>query len=245
MLITCEWCKQTVERAAKRRFCSPLCLKQSMQLPERPCPVCQVMFRPEKSKQKCCSLACYNSTSAKARTAPEPDPVPGARWIPLTQGKFALVDESLHSTISQYNWCAVKVGGDRFYAKRVIYKDGEAISLHMHNFILNTPKGFMCDHRNGDGLDNRGQNLRIVNQAQNSTNTTERGSSGYKGVYALKDGRYQAKLIKDGHLIYGGRFDTAEEAAKKYDELAREHHGQFGRYNFPRPGERSAKKAED
>ncbi len=30
----------------------------------------------------------------KPRLAPEPPPVTGARWIPLTQGRFALVDES-------------------------------------------------------------------------------------------------------------------------------------------------------
>lgn len=41
----------------------------------------------------------------------------------------------------------------------------------LHRFILQPPHGMVCDHINGDGLDNRRENLRIVTPAENLKNT--------------------------------------------------------------------------
>ena len=43
-----------------------------------------------------------------------------------------------------------------------------------------------------------------------------------------------------GPITTRGANLTAEEAAHAYDEAARKHFGEFGRFNFPRPGEQSA-----
>jgi hypothetical protein len=111
----------------------------------------------------------------------------------------------------------------------------------MHNQILNTPKGFLCDHRNGNGLDNRGENLRIATQAQNQMNKTVRSKTGFKGVWAVPGGKFAAKIHANDTYKYLGRFLTAEEAARAYDAEARKLHKSYGRYNFPLPGERSAR----
>ena len=45
---------------------------------------------------------------AQPRVAPEPPPIAGARWIPLTKGMFALVDEADFDRVSQWNWYAAE-----------------------------------------------------------------------------------------------------------------------------------------
>jgi hypothetical protein len=164
----------------------------------------------------------------------------------LTQGKFALVDESRFEELSRYNWCAVNIKGktnrsDRWYAKRVAYGKGKAKSLPMHRVILNAPEGFLIDHENGDSLDNRAENLRIATMAQNAMNSSNIGKSGFKGVSRVASGKFIAKVTGNGRYEYLGRFKTAEEAARAYDGAARRLHGSFARLNFPESGELSAR----
>lgn len=56
----------------------------------------------------------------------------------------------------------------------------------LHRLILNAPKGKQGDHRNGDGLDNRKVNLRLVNNQQNMQNrpkgANRNSKSGIRGV---------------------------------------------------------------
>jgi hypothetical protein len=37
-----------------------------------------------------------------------------------------------------------------------------------------------------------------------------------------------------------GRFTTVQDVTRAYDEAARILHGEYGRYNFPQPGEQPA-----
>lgn len=237
----CGQCKKTFFRSVRRRFCSKECHSDSMRLPLKKCPQCCKNFVPGKNKQKFCSLKCFNASAGGARDQPEPSSVHGCRWIPLTQGKFTLVDEARYDELACRKWLAVKGPNGHWYAKRAEYRDGRQIGIYMHNQILNKPPGFLCDHRNGDGLDNRGENLRIATQAQNQMNSSRPGSTGFKGVSKTKDGKFVSKIHANGIYKYLGRFFTVEEAAKAYDVEARKLHRSYGRYNFPLPGERSAR----
>jgi AP2 domain len=50
-------------------------------------------------------------------------------------------------------------------------------------------------------------------------------SSGYRGVFALKNSKkWQAQIVINRKPIYGGIFETKEEAARRYNELALLHH---------------------
>jgi len=90
------------------------------------------------------------------------------------------------------------------------------------------------DHRNGDGLDNRRQNLRPANDSKNQMNARMRSDnpSGFKGVCADRH-RWMARIQLDGRRTYLGYFATPQEAARAYDAAAVELFGEYARPNFP------------
>jgi hypothetical protein len=152
-----------------------------------------------------------------------------AREIPLTLGLVALVDEDDFGPLSQWEWIATRSAtGAKFYVQR------KGCSELMHRVVIGAEKGQLVDHVNGDTLDNRRSNLRFCSRAQNSYNRgpSSNNSSGYKGVSATPK-RWQACIQIDRKKRFLGCFDTPEEAARAYDEAAREFHGEFARLNFP------------
>ncbi len=158
------------------------------------------------------------------------------------QGKFALVDEEAFERVSQYSWSGVR-GRSCWYARAWLRRPDGRTKLALHRFIMGVDdSSTLVDHRNGDGLDCRKENLRVVTESQNRMNTRKkRGGSTYKGVALLPNGKFRAVVRAFNKIYYLGRFDTPEEAARAYDAEARRMHGQHGRYNFPEPGERAAR----
>ena len=127
-----------------------------------------------------------------------------------------------------------------FYVERSTprYKNGKRKTIGLHRFIVDAPKGKMVDHINGDGRDNRKENLRICTRAENTRNcnTPPRGTVGYHGVRYLSQTqakRYHARIKFQGKVESAGVFFTVEEAAMEYDKLAKELHGEFATLNFP------------
>lgn len=159
--------------------------------------------------------------------------------IPLTQGKFAKVDDEDFERVNQFKWCAVK-RRDVFYAIRSIKINGKWTKQYMHRFITNAKPGKEVDHENNDGqdsgLDNRKSNLRFCTRAQNLCNQRKqkRASSKYKGVY-WQAGRkkWRAQIQANGRKICLGVFDSEEEAARTYDRAALKLFGEFARLNLP------------
>ena len=153
--------------------------------------------------------------------------------IPLTQGKYALVDDENFEELNKYKWCTYK-HGNTFYATRGFLENGKSVSIKMHRLILKARKGETCDHINGNGLDNRRSNLRLCTQAENVRNTRKRhdNTSGYKGVVWHKyNKKFTARISIEKKRIELGSFDTAREAALAYNKAAKKHHGKFARLN--------------
>lgn len=81
--------------------------------------------------------------------------------------------------------------------------------------IVDAGRGVLGDHINGNKLDDRRANLRVVTPAESSGNVAGRASSGYRGVYpARAGGRWEARVKRDGCLFTLGTFDTPEEASE-------------------------------
>lgn len=150
--------------------------------------------------------------------------------VPLTKGKFAIVDDGDFDYLSQWKWW-INCG----YAVRAITKNGAKKYIFMHAVICNPPDGYSVDHINRDKLDNRRKNLRVCTTSQNACNIglSKKNTSGYKGVtrFADKD-KWGAQIVINQKHIFLGLFDTKEDAAKAYDDAAKKHHGIFAWLNF-------------
>ncbi len=152
--------------------------------------------------------------------------------IPMNLGKFALVD-LIDADLADVKWF---LRGGR-YAGRRTEKNGKGKHIAMHHIILERKlgrpitKGIVVDHINGDGLDNRRENLREATRAQNMRNLRLRSdnTSQYKGVRRLDAHIWVARV--NGQTV--GYFDTALDASFAYDKAAVEQYGEFARLNHP------------
>lgn len=153
--------------------------------------------------------------------------------IPLTQGMVAIVDDEDYELVSRYKWFADRRGkySIRYYACRKTYIDERRVNEYMHHAILGHVR---VDHKNGNGLDNRRENIRIATQSQNMANRRSQANSQspYKGVRKVKL-RWRAYIKPNEKPIHLGYFDTAEEAARAYDWAAKRIYGDFALLNFP------------
>jgi hypothetical protein len=155
--------------------------------------------------------------------------------IRLNEGKVAIIDREDLEMIAKYNWNA-QCRRHTCYAYTAI---GRAV-VGMHRYIMGARRGQVVDHINGDGLDNRRSNLRFATASQNRMNSSKSRSQSttsiYKGVYYEKGGkrkkRWRGRIDIGGKKTHLGRFLTEAEAAKAYDNAAREHFGEFAKLNF-------------
>ncbi len=159
------------------------------------------------------------------------------RRIPLTQGKYALVDPEDFTRLNKHKWHANKAKNTCYAVRRVHLGLNKWKHIKMHREILDPPGHLFVDHINHHGLDNRKANLRPATHSQNSYNRihfTRNPSSKYKGVSWNKHKKKWSVWIRyDGKSKFIGFFDNEIEAAKAYDEVAKKHHGEFAVLNFP------------
>ncbi len=152
--------------------------------------------------------------------------------IPLTQGKFALIDFEDFELVNQYKWHFSKSSNN--YGKAIARPSRKGKAIRMHRLIMDAPDIFEVDHINGNPLDNRKSNLRLVSHAQNQKNMSKHSDNktGYKGVsFHKKANKYQVFVGKK----YIGLFIDIKEAAKAYNIAALEHFGEFARLNEIKP----------
>jgi hypothetical protein len=166
--------------------------------------------------------------------------------LPLTRGLMALIDAT-DAHLAQLKWGAQKARRT-FYACRTEYGGEKPQLIRLHRAVLGiTDPRVMADHRNGDGLDCRRSNLRITDAALNNGNSRLRvdNTSGFKGVHRQRSGTWCAMIQGGGRRQRTiGTFIKPEDAARAYDDVARQVFGAFAALNFPGPGERSARAVE-
>lgn len=157
------------------------------------------------------------------------------KLIPLTQDKFAKVDDEDYEDLMQFKWYAhCKHKYNLWYARTGI---DNRKKLFMHRYILQLQNSaVLVDHINRDGLDNTRRNLRIASASESNMNRRKKSSpasSQFKGVCWHKQcKKWQAQIRVNGKLNYLGLFVDEIEAAKIYDDAARQSFGQFAYLNF-------------
>lgn len=146
--------------------------------------------------------------------------------IGLANGKGqVIIDSEDVEKIKKYRWFVMKPG----YIQYAIAHGKDRKTIYMHRVIMGNPKKMQIDHINGNGLDNRKQNLRNVSASLNQHNRLRaRKDSTTKLIGAMKWKKEKHRLKPfysainlNGKSIYLGSFKTAQEAHKIYIEKKR------------------------
>src|SRR3990167_6649501 len=112
------------------------------------------------------------------------------KYILLTQCRAAMVSDGDYEWLSKWKWHYIKRLKERTgYSCRDERIDGKHVTIYMHREILLLKMGEMCDHIDGNGLNNQRENLRKCTFRTNFLNKQKirnlKGkstSSKYKGV---------------------------------------------------------------
>ena len=149
--------------------------------------------------------------------------------VALTQGYQAEIDFSDWWKVQGYSWFA-HVRSHTVYAC-ASWPKGQ--TTYMHRLINPPPGGLWVDHIDGNGLNNRWNNLRHATPKQSNANAFRpQNATGFIGVSETPAGRWQARARKEGKRYHIGVFDTAEEAARAYDAWTLVEYGPFSVLNY-------------
>ncbi len=150
--------------------------------------------------------------------------------VTLTRGYTAIIDVDMLAEIGSWNWQAEVCDG-KVYAKRLASaKEGPGRrGIYLHRAVFGDTI-HAIDHINGDGLDNRRENLREATAAQNAKNRrlNANSSSGLKGVTRLPSGRWQAQIASDGVKYRLGTYTSKTDAHSAYVSASIRLHGEYG-----------------
>lgn len=106
----------------------------------------------------------------------------------------------------------------------------------IHAIIMNCPPGMIVDHIDGDTLNNRRENLRVVTHKQNCFNSRQKSGS-YKGVSYVKPRgpaqkpKWRSQITIDNRFKSLGTYQTEREAAIAYNLAAVQYFGEFAWLN--------------
>ena len=155
--------------------------------------------------------------------------------IQLTKRYVTVVDDE-DADLATVKWQAQVRSRRNVYGRRSIKTASGTAPQLMHRVILARALGRplapheQVDHIDGNGLNNRRENLRIATAAQNQRNAKLRidNTSGYKGVYFDKRKKKWRGLIKfNQKTIHLGSYATPEAAHEAYCKAAKELFGEF------------------
>lgn len=151
-------------------------------------------------------------------------------------GSELLIDDDDYVRFGWLNWYVSENGyvlTDTPKPKRGQY----SVKQRLHRLIVLCPEGMDVDHKNGNKLDNRKENLRICTRSQNLANkesSENRKYSPLKGAYYdRRRNSWFAMVPIDERLPSGKRkvktfrCASAEEAHAIYCDWANKKHGEF------------------
>lgn len=102
-------------------------------------------------------------------------------------------------------------------------------SLMLSRFVVDAPRGLVVDHINHDTMDNRKENLRVIEPSENSMNRVgpnKNSVSGYRNV-SWMNGKWCVQLQINGVNSVLGTFDDVDEAGNFAKEMRKKYYGEF------------------
>lgn len=157
--------------------------------------------------------------------------------IQLTNGDSVLVDDEDYWLLMQSTWHCFD--GNTVTTKYAYSWNPYPTAILMHRLVMNTPKGFVTDHIDGNGLNNQKPNLRNVTYSQNAHNRKDHPKGCY---YEFDRKKWHSKIMIDGKSIFLGRFDSEEEASITYNLM---HNKFFGPEQQPETKQEEISSLED
>jgi hypothetical protein len=139
--------------------------------------------------------------------------------VQLTKGAKSIIDAADAPLVAGHNWTLWPSGSGRLYAGR---QEGKK-TIRLHQVILPPKAGFLIDHADDNGLNNRRSNLRYATARENQRNRKNFKKKGYRGVY------YNKSRDKFCAVLYLGEFDSAQEAWLEYNRALNLVYPDFGR----------------
>ena len=136
-----------------------------------------------------------------------------------------MIDEEDRKKVEKYRW-HVNSGYLRGWVGNK--------KMRLQNYIISPPDGYYVDHINGNPLDNRKENLRIVSKIENSRNRklNHNNTSGYRGVYYDKrSDNWVARINYFKKKLHLGSFNNKKDAACAYNRAAIKYYGSFAQFN--------------
>lgn len=141
------------------------------------------------------------------------------------------IDSENFELILNYSWSA-SVSKKGIKKKIYFLSIINGKTTYLHRMINKTPSGKICDHKDGNTLNCKRENLRVVTALQNRLNASKipNSKSKYKGVYVKNNrkNKYYSLVQRQGlPALFFGYFYTEEEAADAYNNKMKELYGEY------------------
>lgn len=132
--------------------------------------------------------------------------------------------------LNEYMFCTAAFKNSKEKYVKVMYKGRQE---YLHRLIMGLPD-CLVDHKNGNLLDCRRENLRLATHVTNGQNSSStRSGSGMRGVSWCAETRLWRARIKVGNKqLTLGRFSSKEDAWEAYKKAAKTHFGEFASGNW-------------
>jgi len=139
--------------------------------------------------------------------------------IVLHGNKQCFVDDDVFEQVNSFPWHTLKCGNGLCYAQGRPFYGTDKHLMHRYIFWLKglasaSACGLDINHKNGNGLDNRLENLELISHAENIRKANwKHGKSQHKGIVWMEaNQKWRAYCSKDRAFVHIGMFDTIEQA---------------------------------
>lgn len=131
--------------------------------------------------------------------------------------------------------CGMIAGTINHLGRRMIGYKGSLYQASQLAWLYMTGEwpDLLIDHKDHNKSNDQWENLRLATVQQNGFNRGKQknNTSGYKGVSYLKGRkRWEAKIMVSGKTFHLGKYLTAVEAARAYQQAALALHGEFASF---------------